>query len=557
MLHVGAGFLLVAVLAGTGQQAPTPLSTTVPESVSASPVLVEDAAGRWSTTFYLNTEALCADGTGASFSLVTTGPDRRVSTAEPPALQPDVNCKAVTAAAWKMLVASNPLTRVTLRFDGKSGMPATPPAAAAVVVTVPSAPPVQVTVRVHRWVNGIAYLAVPVGCGLGLWLAFMGAMLLVGLRDPGGGALRGRKILDRPLYAQSTWTFSGSWATNVTTAGAFTAAVLTASRMASEVLPGVEPGRFSLLIVAAGAITAIAPLLFGALNYNSQRADPTTAGVSVIRLPAAAAAQIAVPAGATLVLASGGTVDPGSAEDASATGHSQATQHLQATLRPGAALAVPPDATISVAAVPDGTVPDATVREAARKALAVVPGRNDIEVFDGQQVTISPFAIIAARDVAPGTTWLSPGQPSYRLGPGHRLTGEGGAKIAFAGQARLSLPAGTVISAPNAEAPAGEVTLKIATPFVLPRTGEVIASRMWPLLVASLLTLFGTGAELGILGVLACWLSLAGPVVRWASGAAIAATALVALCYSVVSIRALAEPAPGDALNAAGGSFIL
>ena len=539
MLHVGAGFLLVAVLAGTGQQAPTPLSTTVPESVSASPVLVEDAAGRWSTTIYLNTEALCADGTGASFSLVTTGPDNRVSTAEPPALQPDVNCKAVTATAWKILVASNPLTRVTLRFDGKSGMPATPPAAAAVVVTVPSAPPVQVTVRVHRWVNGIAYLAVPVACGLGLWLAFIVAMLLVGLRDPGGGALRGRKILDRPLYAQSTWTFSGSWATNVTTAGAFTAAVLTASRMASEVLPGVEPGRFSLLIVAAGAITAIAPLLFGALNYNSQRADPTTTGVSVIRLPAAAA-QIAVPAGATLVLPSGGTVDPGTAEDASAT------------LRPGAALAVPPDATISVAAVLD-----ATMRDAARKALAVVPGRNDIEVFDGQQVTISPFAIIAARDVAPGTTWLSPGQPSYRLGPRHRLTGEGGAKIAFAGQARLSLPAGTVISAPNEEASAGEVTLKIAAPFVLPRTGEVIASRMWPLLVASLLTLFGTGAELGILGVLGCWLSLAGPAVRWASGAAIAATALVALCYSVVSIRALAEPAPGDALNAAGGSFIL
>jgi hypothetical protein len=364
MQCVTTGFLLVAMLAGTGQQAPTPVPTTVPESVSASPALTEDATGDWSATLYLNTTALCADGTGASFALVTTGPDKQVRPARPPAYDPPFNCQALSATARRTQAASNPLTRVTLRFNGASGMPATPPAAAAVVVTTPQAAPAQVPVTVHRWVTGAEYLGVPALCGLGLWLLFITSMLLVGLRVPGGGTLRGRKILGRPLYAQSTWTFSGSWATNLTAAGAVTAAMLTATGIASEVLPGVEPGRFSLLIVAAGAITATAPLLFGALNDTSRRA-------------------------------------------------------------------------------------------------------------------------------------------------------------------------------------------------VLPRRREVIASRVWPLLAASLLTLFGTGAELGILGVLACWLSSAGPVVRWASGALIVMTALVALSYSVVSIRALAEPAPGDALNAAGGSFIL
>jgi hypothetical protein len=565
MGYLGAGLLLVAVLAGTGQQIPTPLPTTVPESVSASPLLTENAAGEWSTTLYLGTATLCAGGAEASFSLITTGPETRVRTRGPAALDPTFNCRTLTAVAWKAFVASNPLTQVTLRFDGQGGMPVTPPASAAIVVSTPSSPPMQVTVSVHRWVNGIEYLGVPVACGLGLWLLFIAAMLLGGLRDPGGGTLRGRKILDRPLYAQSTWTFSGSWATSLTTAGAVTAVLLTATGVASEVLPGVEPGRFSLLIVAAGAITATAPLLFGALNYSSQRADPTTARVSVIRLPAKPPAgpatggvlvtllpdhvhvpgasgpptEIAVPAGAILALPCGGTVQPGTPEETAAT------------LRPGAKLAVPPDAVIRVAALGDVT----------RKALAVVPGTNDIEVFDGQQVTISPSVIIAAKDVVRGTamppSWQKPGQPSFRLGPRYRLTGQGGARIFFIGQARLRLPAGAVISAPVEETPAGEVTLKIATPFVLPRTREVVASRMWPLLAASLLTLFGTGAELGILGVLACWLSSAGPGVRWASAAMIGAMAFVALYYSVVSVRALADPAPGDALNAAGGSFIL
>ena len=55
------------------------------------------------------------------------------------------------------------------------------------------------------------------------------------------------------------------------------AGVLTATGAVTEVLPGVELGRFSLLIAVAGGITVTAPLVFGALNYRFLRVDPTTA----------------------------------------------------------------------------------------------------------------------------------------------------------------------------------------------------------------------------------------------------------------------------------------
>jgi hypothetical protein len=570
MSYPGAGLVLLAVLAGTGHLSPSPLPTAVPESVSASPVLTENASGTWSTTVVLNTAALCTSGKEASFSLATTSPDAHttdVSATTDLSVLNHQGCK-LTPKAWEALVTSHPLTQVTLSFGPGNGFPTTPPVTAAVVITpsTPSASPVQVTVAVHRWVSWLQYLWVPVWCGLGLGLLFLTATLLFGLRDPDNGQIRGRKILNRPLYAGSAWTFSGSWATNVTAAGAVAAAVLTATETVSEVLPGVETGRFSLLIIGAGAITAIAPLLFGALNYNSLQADPTTTGVSVVTLPPGSSmflidppgddtglarettvlptADIAVPAGATMTLSGGGRTGNGK------TGK-PGSQRADVTLLPGATLTVPPGATIKVA----------TTTAESREVLAL-PGTTDIVVLDGQQVKITQPVTVAAKDVSSkrrsSPPRHAPRKSSYTLRREQSLALQGQAKISFLGQARLRLPAGTSISAPNEEGPVKPAPLRAATSFVLPRSAEVVASRMWPLLLASVLTLFGTGAELGILGVLACWLSSAESAVRWVSGALLGVTALVVLYYGVVSIKALADPTPGDALNAAGGSsFIL
>jgi hypothetical protein len=81
---------------------------------------------------------------------------------------------------------------------------------------------------------------------------------------------------------------------------------------------------------------------------------------------------------------------------------------------------------------------------------------------------------------------------------------------------------------------------------------------MWSLLIASFLTLLGTGAELGILGVLAFGLAAADVLVRVVCLVLTVSSAVIVFFYSVVSIRALADPTPGDALSATGStSFIL
>ena len=152
-------------------------------------------------------------------------------------------------------VAKMPLTQVQLTFGPCSGL-ATPPVTAAVVVTPapPGAAPVQITVAVHRLVSWWQYAWYPLVCGVVLALLVVATVLAIGCRTrPGAGPprVRFKRVWARPLYASAAWTFSGSWTTNVTAAGAVVAGVLTATGAVSELLPGLELGRFSLLIVAA------------------------------------------------------------------------------------------------------------------------------------------------------------------------------------------------------------------------------------------------------------------------------------------------------------------
>ena len=51
-------------------------------------------------------------------------------------------------------------------------------------------------------------------------------------------------------------------------------AALGASASVASLLPGVEIGRFSLLLALAGGITVAAPLAFGVLNAAARRKDP-------------------------------------------------------------------------------------------------------------------------------------------------------------------------------------------------------------------------------------------------------------------------------------------
>jgi hypothetical protein len=264
-------------------------------------------------------------------------------------------------------------------------------------------------------------------------------------------------------------------------------------------------------------------------------------------------ATVTLPAGATITLLGGARVE---ATQLAATSDAP-LQPGQATadLKPGIALSVPPGAIIT-ASQPDAPQPDAAAANAS-PALAL-PGGSDIAVFAGQKLTVSTTAAMVAADVRPDQTSSTPG---LTLGPNSPITVTGGAKITFLGRASLKLPAGTLVTAPGTDLDQAHAArgsyLKVGTVFQLPHTGQVVAAQMWSLLAASFLTLFGTGAELGILGVLAWSLSTGDFAVRLTCVIAAAAVAVIVCFYGVVSIRALADPMPGDALTASGGTAFM
>jgi hypothetical protein len=621
MGYLGAGILLFAVVGGAGGPQNTKPAiadpTPTPVSVSASPILTQVTSDEWTTTIYLNSDVLCPV---PSFELVTTDPAHDITAAasdikyQAPgqkAFVPHPGCKP----------SSQPLLQVTLTFDGLAGSPV----AAAVVVTPrqPAAAPVQIAVTVHRRVTSWEYAWVPLLSGVGLALAFVLYMAFAGLPDPDNNdddqpdRLKGDRFWRKPLYAASAWTFGGSLATNITAAAAVVATVLTASGTVSELFPGVELGRFSLLIAAAGAVTAVAPLVFAALNYRFTEVDPTTAGVSVLTLPTGPVAvmrgrtkaallgwlvpsfrsggqvvaldsdtdyvrsgrggkitirsgpkllaggrtepsrkailpeagpprleaTITVPAGATVTLWGGG----GITRDETTADPGPLPPWHNAKLKPGITLNVPPGATLTVSAAPAGS----------GKPVLALPGGTDIAVTAGQFLAVPAGLSIAAADV---TLDGPPRTATYfTLDQDARVAVNGGAKISFLGRASLWLPAGTRAAAPGSDQdhPAKSTYLTVSTTFPLPHTGQVIAARMWSLLFASALTLLGTGAELGILGVLSLGLAAADLFVRVLCVVAAGVLGLIVFLYSVTSIRALADPAPGDALNATGGTAFM
>jgi hypothetical protein len=546
--------------------------------------------------------------------------------------------------------------------------------------------PSTVTVAARRLVSWWEYLWIPLICGAALAAMLIAGIFGVGLPDaskPSGDngrpeKMRGGALWKRPMYAASAWSFGGSWATNITTVATAATAVLAATGTVSELLPGVETGRFSLLIAVAGLITLAAPLLFGALNYSFERVDPTTTGASMITLPTGQMAilsgslwtrlrdrllrryryagaavtlanlddllpragrarrraqkrmctrkkrfavrsrvevtrpdgktrplpagyravltskegphcEIAVPAGATITVSGAASVNAPAEQPAQAgpsvpdftqlpPDFTEVSAGQRFNIYSGATLTVPAGGTVAVAA-PQSSGP-------ALPCMSM-PGTTDIVLSAGVTVTVDPWVIVAGKD-----TNLTSGedatqkhakifhkgkdanqQPaaddhaSYAIRAAQSVVLAGNAKISILGTASLGLPAGTLIAFPRLkrndpqatgrQSPPRTSSLTAWTPFQLPHTGEVIASRMWALLIASLLTLFGTGAEIGLLGVLAFGLSTGSLAIRSACVALLAVSAVVVSFYSVISILALADPTPGDAVSTASGSSFL
>lgn len=509
--------------------------------------LTEQSDDTWTTTVYLGTAALCE--MPVSYDLVTTAPYSATIDKKPmyfvPGGKPRQTAKPPCAIKTKTANSADPDVRVVLSFTPSPPLTAPPQTAALVVTPVGAAAqgtaPLSLTLPVLRQVSAAKYLWIPICCGLGLAVLLVGFTWLFGVPRPNAGAGNGHRVpfLRVPLYASAAWSFGDSWATNITAVGTVVGTVLTASGSVAELLPGVELGRFALLIAVAGAITVAAPLLFGALNYHFASVDPTTAGVADICLP-----PDRDPDGVELAMPAGGSI---TVYGPTAVPARQAAPGV--TLNPGASLEIPA-----------GTV--ITMTGGGGQRVLAVPGSSDVVVCAGTRIMVSARLTVPASGIAHAPPPAAPRE----LPAGTRFDVSDGAKISFLGQATMTLPDQATVKAPVAE-PASERPWHdhrhtvVAGPqqFAIPNSGEVVAGKMWTMLVASCMTVFGIGAELGIVGWVLGYDLVVGP--QWARDCSLAfasAAAALVLCYGVSAICALADSREGTALSGArNSSFML
>jgi hypothetical protein len=92
----------------------------------------------------------------------------------------------------------------------------------------------------------------------------------------------------------------------------------------------------------------------------------------------------------------------------------------------------------------------------------------------------------------------------------------------------------------------------------VPQPGNVIVASLGTVLAAAIVTMFGIGAELGIVGTLAFGLSGASSGWRLIMLVATGLVAVLMLIYAVTATGALANPVPGSSTSATPGtSFTL
>lgn len=550
MRYLAATTVAVLIVVGwaIGGQAPAARAAAVPVPVPVVPppgavMLAQNPAGTWTTDVYLDTAALCGD----TFDLATGTP-----VADEPAAKVTYDGSGAAPCGAASPRAASAETRVEATFPALPG--GAIPLTAALVVTPSAAAlgagaePVDIALTVRRDVSVMQYLWIPLCCGIGLAALLIVLTMLIGVRRPDGQTAHAHQdsFWQMPLYAGSAWTFSDSWVTNITAVGTLIGTLLTATSSVAVLLPGVDPARFGLLLAMAGGFAVIAPVIFGLLNYRFSRLSPQGGAIVAISLPDAGGGgdvTVTMHVGGCITVPGGAALPGGRA------------------LNPGATLDVPAGAVVAVSAA-----------EGAKDAkILALPGSNDIVLPPALRITLSPavrapFSALQAAEPSltsrvAALVWPDEWKTATEASPATvaSLTVPEGARVSFTGRADIRLPAGSsVAAAGEAAQDPRRVALSDPRTFSLPFSGEVV-SQMWSMLLASCFTMFGIGANLGIVGWVIGYDLAAAPL--WARGCVAALSGLAALIivlYGVFAIRALADSREGSVLSGRrGAAFIL
>jgi hypothetical protein len=471
-------------------QSPTPSPSPSVSAVPSSPILSQQASGAWTTTVVLQASDLCISQ--LSYELVTT-PQAVLSPGEVRSHHP------IQGPGASLIPCPSPTTtqaeEVTLAFTLAS-----PPLAATLVIVDdhdahPAAPAAIAMVSVHRFVSGWQYLWWPIisGALLALVFAIMCARFLNTSPLPHDGPGKGPA---RPIYASATWTFKDSWATNISLGATAVAAILTGAGAVSTQLPGVQLDRYAILMAICGVIIASAPFVFGILYTRSAKSRGAVPDNAELR--PGTSVEIKVPGGASLTFPSQETnakdpfpVTPGSIR----------TGRNITPVMPG-----------------DGTIVLKKTEAGGTLSVVAPPGPADPAAADDSVQLVSPVPLPTGH--FPFVT------------------------IKVAGFATMQLPDQTTVQAPDGTL----TTFRRATMLRVPLGSNVIVADFRSLIPAALVTMFGIGAQLGILGVLAFSLSNRTASIRGIALALVSLMALTVLVYAIATTRALADSTPGSAL---------
>jgi len=133
------------------------------------------------------------------------------------------------------------------------------------VVGAANAPPVSVPFQIKEVVPGGVLFRVLLWSGiLALFTCLVAHFAIYwGLRPP---EIK-RPNLGSEIDPVQTWTFSGSWASNITALGAILGTVLAATGFLTDVIPGISTGMFVAMSLLFGFLVLVAPVIFTAM-YN-------------------------------------------------------------------------------------------------------------------------------------------------------------------------------------------------------------------------------------------------------------------------------------------------
>lgn len=392
------------------------------------------------------------------------------------------------------------------------------------------------TPTVHS-VPAASYLWIPIAIGAGLAVLLVLLTGLIGMSYVDQGVeqtagLFNRRFWTTRFYASAAWTFSDSWATNITALATAITAVLASGTVLTSIFPTIDLNPFIIMNVACGGMVAAAPILFGICNVITMRGS--RAVMADARLVLQDDATITLPSGASIAVPGGATVvkPDGKTE--------------KARVKAGGTIPVPPGSVITVTS----------------GAIMALPSGSAVAIIREATLTVDTACQIAASDLAPPQAahtgshkrHFRPSAPDPEIAVGDQITVTEGAIATVTGVADISLPKATSV-APGRSA---TMELKPNTILTVPSGTNVMAAGMGSVLPAAVLTTFGSGAEIGLVAVLAEHYSTVGGAGQVAAVVISAVVAAGLVLYGATAIRALGDPTPGTSLSSgAGASFTL